>query len=88
MPTFTMSELKHILRTSSGESDEISLDAPEAADRTLAELGYDSLAILDVLSWVQREYAVVVPDGEIDHTRTLHEAAEVLNAHLEEVAAR
>ena len=38
-----------------------------AMDRTLEDIGLDSLHLMEIALWVQREYGAVVPEGDLHH---------------------
>jgi len=52
-------------------------------DQTLEEIGLDSLHLMEVALWVQREYGAVVPEGQLHHELTLRETL----AYLDEKTA-
>ncbi|KDN20436.1 acyl carrier protein [Amycolatopsis rifamycinica] len=54
-----------------------------AAHRTLEEIGLDSLHLMEIALWVQREYGAVVPEGDLHHELTVGEAL----AYLDEKTA-
>ncbi|MFK0258734.1 acyl carrier protein [Streptomyces sp. NPDC090445] len=56
----TLDDLRRILSESAG-SDEGQLDG-DILDTGFAELGYDSLALIETVSVVQRDYGVEIPD--------------------------
>ncbi len=84
MSQFDVEDLKRILRSGAGVAEQVDLDSEGAIDRTFADLGYDSLAVMELASRIQREYGLDLPDGEVEHTHTLREAAAAVNARLVE----
>ncbi|GAA3501775.1 acyl carrier protein [Streptomyces prasinosporus] len=84
MAEFTVDDLKRILRAGSGVDERTDLDG-DIDDLPLAELGYDSLALLELVSRIEREYDIRIPDGDLDHTRTPGEAVAYVNTRLAEV---
>ncbi|MEV4144921.1 acyl carrier protein [Amycolatopsis sp. NPDC049691] len=48
-------------------------------DRTLEEIGLDSLHLMEVALWVQREYGAIVPEGDLHHDLTVREALSYLD---------
>ena len=48
-------------------------------DRTLEEIGLDSLHLMEVALWVQREYGAIVPEGDLHHDLTVREALAYLD---------
>jgi act minimal PKS acyl carrier protein len=83
MSSFTAQDLKRILRSCGGVEDVGDLDGP-ALDTPVAELGYDSLAMLEVASIVQREYGVAIPDEALEYMTTPRTTVEYVNARLSE----
>jgi act minimal PKS acyl carrier protein len=69
MSTFTLAELIRIMRECAGEDDQVDLDG-EVAEVDFAELGYDSLALLETAGRVAREWGVSLPDEELSQVRT------------------
>jgi act minimal PKS acyl carrier protein len=56
-PTFTVEDLKRVLREVAGQAETVDLDA-DILDTTFGDLGYDSLALFEAGSHVQREHDV------------------------------
>jgi act minimal PKS acyl carrier protein len=65
MSTFTLDHLKVIMQECSGVTEGKTLDG-DILDQPLRELGYDSLALLEIASRIQRDYSLDVPDEAID----------------------
>jgi act minimal PKS acyl carrier protein len=62
MAQLTMDDVRQILLASAGDDDDIDLHG--AIDEVaFGDLGYDSLALLEVQSQLQRRYPVKLPDG-------------------------
>lgn len=51
----------------------------DVLDRTFAELGYDSLALLELCGYVQRTFGVPMPDDAPQHMPTPHHALRYIN---------
>ena len=60
MNAFTLDDLRRILRACAGEAESIDLDG-DIVDIPFDELGYDSLALLELASRVEREYGAAIP---------------------------
>jgi minimal PKS acyl carrier protein len=86
MSSFTASDLTRILRSCGGQNDVVDLDGP-ALDTPIVELGYDSLAMLEVASIVQREYGVPIPDEALLCMTTPRTTIEYLNGRLAQASA-
>jgi act minimal PKS acyl carrier protein len=81
MSGFTANDLTRILRSCGGDSNVVDLDG-SALDTPIIELGYDSLAMLEVASIVQREYGVPIPDEALSYMTTPRTTIEYLNSRL------
>lgn len=81
MNTFTLDELRQIMRSSAGIAEEVDLDG-DIAEIEFAELGYDSLAVLEFAGQVERRYGIPMPDDAVGHMRTPAAAVEYVNAQL------
>jgi minimal PKS acyl carrier protein len=81
MGDFSMTELKEIMRSSAGVQEEVNLDG-DIADIEFDDLGYDSLAVLELVSQVGRRYGVSIPDDAISEMPTPARAVTYLNEHL------
>ncbi|MFV2088243.1 acyl carrier protein [Micromonospora sp. LOL_021] len=80
MTLFTLEDLRKILGSADGtdgpELDENSLDV------AFVELGYDSLAMLELAASVARQYEVPIPDDSLEHMTTPRTAVAYLNERL------
>ncbi|GAA4136220.1 acyl carrier protein [Actinomadura keratinilytica] len=73
----TIDDLGRILREAAG----IEL-GPGAADQPFADLGYDSLALLETGSRIEREYGVRLDDDTLTEVETPAALLDVVNRHL------
>ncbi|MBV9312260.1 MAG: acyl carrier protein [Pseudonocardia sp.] len=64
MTEFTIDRLRTTMRSCVGVEDDVDLDGP-IEDTPFDELGYDSLALLEVLNQLHREFGIDVPDDAI-----------------------
>ncbi|GAA3105080.1 MULTISPECIES: acyl carrier protein [Nonomuraea] len=80
MSAFDMDELKDILRKMGGV-DEADLDG-DIADTEFAFLGYDSLALLELCSQVERRYGVQISDEAVLDMPTPAKAVDYVNSLL------
>jgi act minimal PKS acyl carrier protein len=79
---FTMDDLVEILQSSIGVDDGLSFDAG-LADVPFTEVGYDSLALLELASQLQRRYGLTLPDAEaLERLQTPRLAVEYVNDAL------
>jgi act minimal PKS acyl carrier protein len=63
MSEFTIEDLKRIMRESAGEDESPTVDG-DVLDVTFQDLGYDSLALMETTSRVERALAVKLPEDE------------------------
>lgn len=78
-PQFTHADLERILVERIGLA---AADVPSDPGATFAELGLDSLAVVEVQLAVQQEWAFTIPDEDAGLMTTLGEAIDYVNARL------
>ncbi len=83
--TVTLADLTRMLRESAGEEEGIDLDG-DVIDTPFIELGYDSLALLQVIGQVQREYGITIPDDAVVDAETPGAMLALINAGQENAA--
>lgn len=71
-------DLRRILRESAGVDPGVDLDA-DIADTDFLDLGYDSVAVLEVLARVSREYGRPVDDEALAGASTPRLLLDLLN---------
>ncbi|MFD3540797.1 acyl carrier protein [Streptomyces sp. NPDC058662] len=81
MSELTLPDLVEIFRECAGEAEEVDLDGADVGDVELKALGYDSLALLEAISQVERKYSIAMPDAET-RIKTLHEFLDEANEQL------
>lgn len=69
MTTFNLDDLIKIMRECAGEDESVNLSG-EIAEVNFEELGYDSLALMEAASRVQRTYGLSLPEDEMAEVRT------------------
>lgn len=74
----TLEDLKRILREGAGADENVNLDG-EILDTEFAELGYDSLALLETASRISREYGTTLEDDVVIAARTPRDLLKVVN---------
>jgi acyl carrier protein len=84
MAEFTFDDIRRLLRASGGVDEQTDLDGEHFADTAFTDLGYDSLALLELVNRIEREYGVQIPDGDLAHTHTPREALAYVHARLTE----
>ncbi|MEZ7004881.1 acyl carrier protein [Streptomyces sp. SCSIO 75703] len=82
MAEFTLDDIRRILRASAGVDEETDLDGEHFADTAFADLGYDSLALLELVNRVEREHGIRIPDGDLTHTQTPLEAVSYVHDRI------
>jgi act minimal PKS acyl carrier protein len=81
MATFTQADLVRVMRAAAGEDESINLDG-DILEVTFADLGYDSLAVMETASRVEREYGVTLPEQTMAGIDTPQEFVEFVNDQL------
>ncbi|MGH3921971.1 MAG: acyl carrier protein [Pseudonocardiaceae bacterium] len=59
--SFTLDDLREVMRTCAGESESVNLDG-DIAEITFEDLGYDSLAVLEMAGKLMNQLGVVIPE--------------------------
>ncbi|MFJ8107281.1 acyl carrier protein [Streptomyces sp. NPDC096132] len=81
MSTISFEDLKAIMSRCIGE-----LDGQEITENDLGtsftDLGYDSLAVLEIASQVQREYGLKIPDEAIESMDSPQAVIDYVNTSL------
>lgn len=85
MSVMTLADLARILRESAGEEESVDLDG-DVADTSFTDLGYDSLALLQVVGQIQREYGITLPDEAVAHAETPGDLLALVNAGTQAAA--
>ncbi|MFD9904243.1 acyl carrier protein [Streptomyces sp. NPDC059063] len=81
MAEVTIDDLKRILREAAGADEELGRDG-NVLDTTFDELGYDSLALLETSSRIQREFDVEIDDETLADVETPRDLLGVINGRL------
>ncbi|TJZ52117.1 acyl carrier protein [Streptomyces piniterrae] len=81
MQQIDITTLVTLLRSSAGDSDTHDLDG-DVLDVPFAELGYDSLALLQVTGTVERDSGVPLDEEALDEAETPRQYLEVVNRVL------
>ncbi|OLT25800.1 hypothetical protein BJF79_44030 [Actinomadura sp. CNU-125] len=69
---FTLDDVRRLIRECAGESG-VDLDG-DIGELSFEELGYDSLAVLELAARVQQEYGIAMPDEAVEQMKTPEEA--------------
>jgi len=86
MSEFTLDDLREIMRISVGVEEGVDLDGP-IADVEFTELGYDSLALAEVVSQVSRRFDVLIGEDEALDLTTPGAVVAVVNDRLARAAS-
>lgn len=84
--TMTIDILRRILVACAGGDEDAPELAGDIADVEFEELGYDSLALIETASRIQREFGVTVPEEQLIDVKTPRELIDIVNDQLEGVA--
>jgi|HubBroStandDraft_1064217.scaffolds.fasta_scaffold06059_6 act minimal PKS acyl carrier protein len=76
MPALTLEEFAALLRSCAGEAGEIEPDS------SFADLGYDSLAMMEVTSQIERRYGISLPEADIAEAESPRLFIDVVNRGL------
>jgi act minimal PKS acyl carrier protein len=69
MTLFTLDDLIQTLRECAGEDEDIDLDG-DVLDVPFDDLGYDSLALFNTVSRIERDLAITLPDDVVSEAAT------------------
>jgi minimal PKS acyl carrier protein len=78
MPEFTADDLRAVIRGTVGVDDSVDLDG-DIGDVPFGELGYDSLAVLEIANKIKKDFGVVIPDDLIVELETPRELIGYVN---------
>lgn len=81
MNPITLDDLRVLMSECAGVDESVDLHG-DIADVEFPELGYDSLAILELASQVQRRYDVPIPEEAVAEMTTPARAVEVINQQM------
>lgn len=81
MEAFTLAELVARLRKYAGQEESVDLDG-DIADAAFDDLGYDSLALLNTIGSIEREYGVGLDDDTAAKARTPRQLVDMVNSRL------
>jgi minimal PKS acyl carrier protein len=87
MNELTVPELLNVLRECAGEPESLP-PADEIATTELADIGYDSLAVLEAAGRLQRRYGVDLPEEQVVEASTPAQFVDLLNGHLAAAGSR
>ncbi|WP_216215928.1 acyl carrier protein [Amycolatopsis aidingensis] len=85
MSEFTEHDLRRLIRISVGVDDSVDLDS-DILDVPFTELGYDSLAVLEVAGRIEKEFPVSIPDDDVADLETPRKTIDYVNSKLASTA--
>ncbi|MDH6220159.1 acyl carrier protein [Streptomyces pseudovenezuelae] len=85
-PTFTLDDLQRILLEGSGAPEGGGLEG-DALDTEFSDIGYDSLALLETASRIEREYGITLDESVIGDATTPRAFIGAVGDHLAVSAA-
>ena len=80
-----LTDLITLLRECAGEEEGVDLDG-DILDVPFAELGYDSLAVLQTTGRIERDFDVLLDEEAVDEAETPRAYLELINRALSERA--
>ena len=86
-PTMTIDELKQILREGSGQDENVDLDG-DIIDVDFADLGYDSIALMETGGRIERERGIQLDEEGVTEAKTPRSFLVVVNESLAQVDQR
>ncbi|MEU3052041.1 acyl carrier protein [Streptomyces griseus] len=81
MTAFTITQLTGLLREAAGEDDTVDLDG-DVLDTAFADLGYDSLALLQTTGCIERDHGVTIDEDAVAEAETPRQYLAVVNEAL------
>ena len=78
---FDLDDLRMIMRGCAGVADGVDLDV-DILDIPFEQLGYDSLALLEIAHTIEEQMGVVIPDGSVEQMRTPAEVIDYVNTDV------
>lgn len=82
----TLDDLRRILHEAAG-ADEIG-PTDDILDREFAELGYDSIALLECSGRIEREFLVTLADDTVAEAPTPRALLDIVNAEIASAGTR
>lgn len=83
MAAFTIGDLRRIIVAAAGEREEGTFDG-DVLEITFEELGYDSIALLETASRVEREMRVTLPDELVTEATTPRKFIDLVEERISE----
>ncbi|MBA2811377.1 MULTISPECIES: acyl carrier protein [Streptomyces] len=81
MQDFTLDDLRRVMRASVGVDDSVDLES-DIAGTEFTDLGYDSLALLEIVAKIDKEYGTAIPEDAVQDLTTPGKLAEYVRGRL------
>ncbi|AVH55984.1 MULTISPECIES: acyl carrier protein [Streptomyces] len=78
---FTLDDLRRILRDGAGADEAVDLDG-DILDAEFESLGYESLALLETSSRIEREFGITLDDDTVTEAKTPRALIDAVNSFL------
>lgn len=75
-------DLRLILVEAAGSAEGVDLMSQDIIDSDLYDVGYDSLALIEVGARIQQRYGVDIPDEEVTELRTFRTILDRVNSSI------
>jgi act minimal PKS acyl carrier protein len=82
MPQLTIDRLRDLLREVAGEDDAAETATGDFSELTFEELGYDSLALMELATRIAKDFGVTIDDDQIAELETPAALLEIVNGSL------
>lgn len=83
---FTLAELINMLRECAGEDETVDLKG-DVLDVTFTDLGYDSLAVLQVTGCIERDFDLTLDEESVSEAETPRQFLTLVNDALPDKAS-
>jgi minimal PKS acyl carrier protein len=81
MTGFALDDLRKIMRACAGVDESVDLDG-NIGEVTFEDLGYDSLAVLEIAAKIQNELGIAIPDDAVGYLLTPQAVIEYVNVWI------
>lgn len=81
MTTFTLDDMRQIMGGCAGVPDTVDL-TDDIGEVSFTELGYDSLAVLEMAARIQQRLGIRIADDAVDEMKTPQAAVDYVNRRL------
>ncbi|MDX3380599.1 acyl carrier protein [Streptomyces niveiscabiei] len=75
-------DLRAILVEAAGSAEGVDLTSQDILDSDLYDVGYDSLALIEVGARIQQRYGIDIPDEEVTELRTFRTILDRVNSSI------